>query len=54
MSTLKFAMFIVFSIWIVLIASELPSSKGKLIVPIEKKLGSFTNVKSFSSLVMPL
>jgi hypothetical protein len=45
--------FIVFLIWIVLIISELPSSKGKLIVPIENKSGSLANVESSSSLMMP-
>jgi hypothetical protein len=52
-SALKSMVFIVFLIWIVLIISELPSSKGKLIVPIENKSGSLANVESSSSLMMP-
>jgi hypothetical protein len=36
-----------------LITNELLGFKDKLIVPIENNLGSFTNVKSSSSLVMP-
>jgi hypothetical protein len=53
MSALESMVFIVLSIWIVLITSELHGSKGKLIVLIENNLGSFTNVKYSSSLMMP-
>jgi hypothetical protein len=43
---LKSTVFIVLSIWIMLITNELPGSKVKLIIPIENNLGSLTKMSN--------